>query len=669
MKLFSILEQLHHYSWRHVLERMGLLKGTFLRLSYVITGHPTVEVGLSAVHLAKQVWSISRKSGLLFCALYLKQCAVHLQRFYSRSSDFKAITSLSFPVSVSLTRRGIPRIIPVRHRHCISVRDQRADYLVRWYLSCFTLAKIIRLAKQPSFDSIIGEARDIESVREVLGWIKMSKPFILPLYLPWIHTIPLNKGLSWIPTWKSLPNSDRLFDKKIPSNVFSSLKREIASFAGDVNKIHSLEGIFSPGMLFAKRTLWPLCEDTTRGLHEDMEFYERNVGIVFSDLAQAFKESSARLYPGRLAQVVEGAGKRRIFAIGNYIKQRLLYPVHEWAMAVLRRIPSDGTFHQERPIHRLVQRGHQERFSFDLKSATDRWPLSVIHDVFGLMFGPTMASCTVNGTLGLNTFWVGPPAFQVKPSLKWFATGQPLGYYGSWALFALSHHYMVWLAAHLVNPSRKAPFRAYALLGDDIVIADKAVANRYQDLLNRIGVLISEPKSLVSDNGSLEFAKQFWCGQRNLSPISVKALLVSRSVLGLCSLSQKYNIPFKGIVRLGGGGFRVLANLDNPLGKKWRRLKAAAGKPGLEHTDHLEWWIGRGLPLNPYIKGRMVSMLMRKLRPRQLRVPPCPEVVFEGEAANLEYTLYRNWVSQWLKWLLWYSRLHLLPDSPLGESF
>jgi hypothetical protein len=60
-----------------------------------------------------------------------------------------------------------------------------------------------------------------------------------------------------------------------------------------------------------------------------------------------------------------------------------------------------------------------------------------------------------------------------------FRTGQPLGYYGSWALFSLTHHFLVWLAADKANPHRTRPFHRYALLGDDIVIADKAVADEY----------------------------------------------------------------------------------------------------------------------------------------------------------------------------------------------
>lgn len=94
-------------------------------------------------------------------------------------------------------------------------------------------------------------------------------------------------------------------------------------------------------------------------------------------------------------------GKRRIFAIGNYIKQRLLHPVHSWAMKVLSLIPMDGTFDQQRPIKRLSD--FVEIDSFDLKSATDRWPLSIIYTLKECLFGSTFASVVVNSSLGLNS--------------------------------------------------------------------------------------------------------------------------------------------------------------------------------------------------------------------------------------------------------------------------
>lgn len=66
----------------------------------------------------------------------------------------------------------------------------------------------------------------------------------------------------------------------------------------------------------------------------DLDFFESKIGPVLPllDLPMA---------SGRLGQVVEGGSKRRIFAIGNYINQRLLKPVHDWLMEVLARIPID----------------------------------------------------------------------------------------------------------------------------------------------------------------------------------------------------------------------------------------------------------------------------------------------------------------------------------------
>lgn len=48
---------------------------------------------------------------------------------------------------------------------------------------------------------------------------------------------------------------------------------------------------------------------------------------------------------------------------------------------------------------------------------------------------------------------------------------------------------LVWFAAELCYPGKK--FFDYAILGDDIVIADDSVAREYTALLNELGVEIS----------------------------------------------------------------------------------------------------------------------------------------------------------------------------------
>ncbi len=99
--------------------------------------------------------------------------------------------------------------------------------------------------------------------------------------------------------------------------------------------------------------------------------------------------------------------------------------------------------------------------------------------------------------------------------------------------FSPSHHSIVWLAAELSS----YPFNDYAVL----VIANTTVSKKYEELLGLLGVSISKDKLLVSKNGSLEFAKKFFVKgvQKDLSPISLRALLTVRSTLGMCQL---YNI-------------------------------------------------------------------------------------------------------------------------------
>lgn len=162
---------------------------------------------------------------------------------------------------------------------------------------------------------------------------------------------------------------------------------------------------------------------------------------------------------GRLCASCSGDGKRRLFAVGNYINQRLLYPIHQWLAEILKGLRTDGTFCQTAPLDRL--KGVKGTvYSIDLKSATDRWPLLLLFELIQCLFDRSFASSVVNSTLGTNVFDV---TFVRKRASVCFVTGQPLGYSSSWPLFALSHHVIVWFAAELCYPGKK--FSNYAILG------------------------------------------------------------------------------------------------------------------------------------------------------------------------------------------------------------
>ncbi|DAB41744.1 RNA-dependent RNA polymerase [Petunia exserta mitovirus 1] len=669
-KLFCSVERIPRYSWRSMFEHARRLRGHLLRVPLVVTLSMSREIALASVDFSRRVLRLRRKSGLLFTALYLKQCAVSLQRHYAGS--FAARDSQS--VSVSLTRSGIPRIIPKVLRKHIKQRSDHGDILVRIYLSWFSLAKLVELAPKVSkatFTSIATPSKDIGSILGVLQEMKDSYKVLQPKYLPHLPSMALEKGMRWRPTWKSTPLSYSYYSKFFEKdendlllrneNIFVNLKAEIASFMWNICKIHSIpDGFFSPAMLWYPGVLYPHdYSGTRRMLMEDLDRFEAGAGPQMASTMQIFDR--VPLFTGRLAQVIEGGGKRRIFAICNHIKQQLLTPVHQWASSVLRTLRSDGTYDQELPLRRLRSKKYSKLYSFDLKSATDRWPLSVIYTLQCSIWGDVFASSVVNSTLGLNTFKVGPPLTK-KVSEIAFLAGQPLGYLGSWSLFALSHHYLVWLAAEKVYPGRSRPFWEYALLGDDILIADEEVGKQYAEYLERLGVTISIHKSIISNNGSLEFAKRFWTKlmQVDLSPVSLKSLLGCKSTIGLCQIGMKYGLQMSALQRLAGAGYRVRSRLMTTQSKRWERIKAVACKSYISQRLSLEWWIGRGKPLDPYLRGKIIAYLRKELKPKEIQLIP-KQLVLDGEHEILERTVVRHWMEQWLRWLSWY---HTVANSP-----
>jgi hypothetical protein len=81
-----------------------------------------------------------------------------------------------------------------------------------------------------------------------------------------------------------------------------------------------------------------------------------------------------------------------------------------------------------------------------------------------------------------------------------------MGAYSSWCTFSICHHAVVLLAATRAGLSHT--FSGYALLGDDIVIANDRVAEEYRTIISELGVSLSEAKSHVSKD-TYEFAKRW----------------------------------------------------------------------------------------------------------------------------------------------------------------
>lgn len=74
-------------------------------------------------------------------------------------------------------------------------------------------------------------------------------------------------------------------------------------------------------------------------------------------------------------------------------------------------------------------------------------------------------------------------------------------------MLAVTHHVMVLTAARRCGLN---DFTEYAILGDDVVIANYAVAMAYEQIARDLGVDINMDKSLFSHLGVLEFAKRLF---------------------------------------------------------------------------------------------------------------------------------------------------------------
>jgi len=119
-----------------------------------------------------------------------------------------------------------------------------------------------------------------------------------------------------------------------------------------------------------------------------------------------------------------------------------------------------------------------------------------------------------------------------------------MGALSFWVMLALTHHFIVQLAAFRVR-NLEIWFEGYAVLGDDLVIMDKDVADEYLTLMDGVlGVKINLSKSLISErHTTLEFAKRYYCRGVDCSPVSFKELNEARQNISVWQeLGRKFSL-------------------------------------------------------------------------------------------------------------------------------
>jgi len=292
----------------------------------------------------------------------------------------------------------------------------------------------------------------------------------------------------------------------------------------------------------------------------------------------------------------EEPGKVRVFAMVDYWTQLCLKPLHDGIFAILKVIPQDATFDQDAAVRRIAREvGTGYCASFDLSAATDRLPAqlqSVIIDRIWPGAGAPWLELLTSRAYSIPKKYAGVGAS------VYYAVGQPMGAYSSWGMLALSHHYLIQLAAF--EAGFREWFSKYAVLGDDVVIWDDQVAKSYLKLMEDVGVEISFAKSLVSYNGTWEFAKRFYAQGVDCTPMPLReASAAIRSFDALLQLILRLGGKVKPSMMLGflGKGYKVKGALMKPLDKLSRsvaRVLIFMSRPGVSEVSFGTWaeWIG-----------------------------------------------------------------------------
>nr|UJQ92560.1 MAG: putative RNA-dependent RNA polymerase [Mitoviridae sp.] len=643
-------------SWQPDLKVWHRLMAPLISVVRLTIGRVTKDRIVSLVPFCKQCSRLARHRGIKGVVLWLKVCNVLLMQALP-GSKMKPGSREIGKVAVARSRDGLPRIIPKNHRRAI----RNGDILVtRLWLTLFGLYRILPFKGRLKVDTIVSPGVVIPQL-VLSGFGRFIRKYFFPMLEKnfyedkLIGANPEQLKPEPLPLTTSGSNSEPIFEELAEGGPrLNGQDRAPAKRLGSTSSFGARGGAAWAWLAGAwGDSLWNFLNAMTNQ-NTTLSFWR-----VIESEAESFSSTKARgARSGKIATKVEPAGKVRVFAIVDYWTQCALKPLHDFVFGVLRTIPQDGTFDQERPVKRLLKRSPKGAVfhSFDLSAATDRCPVVIQELIVAVMFGVTFAY-RWREILVERDYWL--PKRQARaeglPLKVRYSVGQPMGAYSSWAVFALTHHAIVQFAAYLAG--HKGWFELYALLGDDIVIADVRVANKYKTLCKWLGMGIGISKSMVNDNLSCEFAKKVFVQGKDCAAFPWKLWSVSqRSLSGAVAALQRVsrmglNLTASQVALAFGAGMRTVAR----VGAKWEnipsRLRAflvIASHPSactvLARPTWIDWLATKG-PMLPVLYGPDVMtwfnswaqpLLTEVLDPLEERVDALASRLFFGDEDQSE---------------------------------
>jgi len=150
----------------------------------------------------------------------------------------------------------------------------------------------------------------------------------------------------------------------------------------------------------------------------------------------------------------------------------------------LKSLPESCVYNQEEGPRwgvEVLQKGGQ-LWSVDLKSATDLFPFELQEQLMRKLFPNLRPDINLWRDV-VHASW-GTPYDDVTVS---YSRGQPMGTAPSFAAFTITHIHLIRMLGGSVDNFR--------VLGDDVLISDQQLAEDYIEMLELLGVKVSEMKS------------------------------------------------------------------------------------------------------------------------------------------------------------------------------
>lgn len=211
-------------------------------------------------------------------------------------------------------------------------------------------------------------------------------------------------------------------------------------------------------------------------------------------------------YPyGRITMLQEQGCKARVVFMPTLWVQLSFAPLHKRLAYISELLFTKESCvnDQTKGIYQILE--HISKggsvYCTDLKSATDRIPVSFIYGILDALKLETY-SAALREILSTEIYF----PYYGKKSLK-YSVGQPMGLYGSFPLLNISNGLIAELSTlpGIEKGEPSFPDGTYfKILGDDIVFSNAMSESKYREIVQSLGISISDTKSFKGTVG--EFA-------------------------------------------------------------------------------------------------------------------------------------------------------------------